>query len=365
MAIRREVLYWKPQERTTTDDQFMMNVEQTIPKAPSGAVISEDGMYRYQLWRIWDSGKPLLNIIGLNPSTADAETNDPTLRRCMDFAKRDGFGGIYLTNLFAFRSPDPFDLQDAADPTGPSNDRYLVETAKQCTEVLLAWGNGGSYLQRDKEVRGLLKRRCLCLGITGQEQPRHPLYLKGDTPMVPFDTIPPTAWGTITVIEQIEERLKTLYSTEGQQTRPWWTKEVKRVFRELANEHGLQQTCSEDKGEWLYDCVWYTSEPYDGSTYGRTTSIPLVMECEWGLGLDAIIEDFDKLLLAHSYLSVMVCASYNSLHADTIIRYCETAVLGFENLAPGATFLLCIMPEEGNEMVFRTIVKYNGDKSGS
>lgn len=177
--------------------------------------------------------------------------------------------------------------------------------------------------------------------------------------MVPFGTDSPTAWGTVAVIERIEERLRDLYRTEGQLPRPWWTKEVKRVFREMAIERGVQQACSEDKGEWLYDCVWYTSEPYEGSTHGRTTSIPLVMECEWGLGLDAIIEDFDKLLLANSHLSVMVCASYNSLHADTIIKYCEAAVLGFKNLAPGATFLLCIMPEEGNEMVFRTIVNYN------
>lgn len=143
-----------------------------------GAIFSPDRIYRYKLWRIWDSSKPLAMFIGLNPSTADETCDDPTVAKCQRYAREWGFGGLVMTNVFAFRSTDKSVLKEVIDPIGPENDYYLTESAKSTEIVIAAWGNDGVYLGRSHTVRSLLpKLNYLKLNKTGE--PAHPLYLSG------------------------------------------------------------------------------------------------------------------------------------------------------------------------------------------
>lgn len=157
------------------------------------AEISEDGFYRYYLTRYWDDKLPLLTFIMLNPSTADANIDDPTIRRCMRFARDRGYGGIVVLNLFALRSPEPKDLKLAADPVGPLNDPYLIGVFQACKknsyDVIAAWGVHGSYLRRDKrilELAGDVGLQLKCLGITKDGSPKHPLYIRADQEFIPY-----------------------------------------------------------------------------------------------------------------------------------------------------------------------------------
>ena len=146
----------------------------------SGAVISACGRYRYRLWRRWSDG-PTCVFIMLNPSTADAESDDPTIRRCIGFAKREGCGGLVVANLFAFRATSPRDMMAADDPVGPENDNHLRWCADLATgPVIAGWGAHGSFRGRDAAVRRMLDGKAMHLGLTAAGQPRHPLYLKGD-----------------------------------------------------------------------------------------------------------------------------------------------------------------------------------------
>ena len=89
------------------------------------AVISHDDKYRYQLSRIWDEEKPMVLFIMLNPSTADADVDDPTIRRVVNFAKSWGYGGVFVGNLYAFRSTDPKVLRYIDDPIGEENIQHI------------------------------------------------------------------------------------------------------------------------------------------------------------------------------------------------------------------------------------------------
>ena len=95
-----------------------------------GATISDCGRYRYGLWRIWNWQLPNAVFIMLNPSTADAETDDPTIRRCVGFARSWDLGGVHIANLFALRASDPGELANAQDPIGSANDMYLVSCSR-------------------------------------------------------------------------------------------------------------------------------------------------------------------------------------------------------------------------------------------
>jgi len=150
-----------------------------------GAIISTCNKYRYQLWRIWNEEKPLVLFICLNPSTGDANTDDPTLRRLMGFAYQIGCGGFYLGNLFAWRSPYPADLRYGRDPVGPENDKYLKVMANKVQTIVFAWGNDGDLHERCKQVQGMFPT-AMCFGVTKAGQPRHPLYLHQNTELIPF-----------------------------------------------------------------------------------------------------------------------------------------------------------------------------------
>lgn len=149
------------------------------------ACLSDDRKYRYALGRIWEPGAhKTLVVIGLNPSTADETEDDPTIRRCIGFAKSFGCGGLTMLNLFGFRSTDPKGLRSCADPIGPENDLTLLSARMQeNTTIVAAWGAHGSYLHRDREVRKMFNGQLHHLGFTKDGHPRHPLYLRSDTPI--------------------------------------------------------------------------------------------------------------------------------------------------------------------------------------
>lgn len=141
--------------------------------------------YRYALWRTWDESLPRVMFVGLNPSTADARQDDPTLVRCVNFARDWGYGGVITTNLFAFRATDPRAMLRARDPVGPENDRVLCEQARTVDRVIAAWGNLGSYRDRAAAVRKLLPG-LYYLKLNRSGEPAHPLYLKSDLSPQPY-----------------------------------------------------------------------------------------------------------------------------------------------------------------------------------
>lgn len=150
------------------------------------ARLSPDGLYRYTLSRKWGDGHLAL-FIGLNPSTADAEQDDPTVRRLIGFAKSWECGGFVLVNLFAFRATKPEDMKASADPVGPGNDETIKLFHKQCAMTVACWGSHGTFRGRDREVVKLLTPNSMvCLGMTQGGHPRHPLYLKSDTQLEPY-----------------------------------------------------------------------------------------------------------------------------------------------------------------------------------
>ncbi len=148
----------------------------------AGATFSPDRTYRYLLWRRW-SQEPPLCVVGLNPSVADEIDNDPTISRLIGHARRWGYGGLHMLNLFAFRATDPADMKKTPDPVGPCNDGAIFETAKD-KDVLAAWGNHGDFKNRSAQVVEILKfakAHIYCLGKNANGSPKHPLYLRGDT----------------------------------------------------------------------------------------------------------------------------------------------------------------------------------------
>ncbi len=143
------------------------------------AKLSRCRKYRYALWRTWDDSLPFVMFVGLNPSTADENTDDPTLIRCMNFAKSWGYGGVCMANLFAFRATDPNVMKSAEKPVGRLNNKWLRELAGQAGLVVAAWGNDGAYLGRSQKVVNMIPQ-LHCLKMNKSGEPAHPLYQKAD-----------------------------------------------------------------------------------------------------------------------------------------------------------------------------------------
>lgn len=149
---------------------------------------SPDRTYRYTLTHRWDRSLPYLVVIGLNPSTADEQKLDPTLRKVKGFGERWGMGGFVMLNLFAYRATLPADMKRAPDPIGPRNDHWLTRvcSSRKRGPVLVAWGTHGGFKMRDTYV---LRRLTglgidpLALRVTQGGFPEHPLY-------VPYDVEP-------------------------------------------------------------------------------------------------------------------------------------------------------------------------------
>ncbi len=151
--------------------------------ADNGAEFSPCGKYRYTLWRIWDQAKPLVMFIGLNPSTANAETDDPTIRRVKRFANDWGYGGVHMANLFAYVTAYPEELMKCSDPVG-DNDSWLSKIDDKCRRTVFAWGSF-EVSGRDKKVIRMFPNG-MALVINKDGTPRHPLYVPATTTPVLF-----------------------------------------------------------------------------------------------------------------------------------------------------------------------------------
>lgn len=152
-----------------------------------GAEISECGKYRYELTRIWDESLPLLAFVGLNPSTADAETDDPTIRKCVGFAKRHNYGGILMLNLYSYRATKPTDLWKAAKAgtnTIGEGAPAVRGRAARANKIIACWGRHG--IKRQADFMQHFGRPMSCLGKNADGTPCHPLMLPYTTAIEPF-----------------------------------------------------------------------------------------------------------------------------------------------------------------------------------
>lgn len=159
------------------------------------AIFSPCRKYRYALWRTWDESKGTCGFIGLNPSTADETQDDPTIRRCIGFAKSWGYGSLMMVNLFAFRATKPKDMFDAEKPIGTNNNGWILACFAESKVVIAAWGNGGAYMDRGAYVIEMGIRDdnpCKYLSLTKQGEPGHPLYLKANLKPLVFTYVEKT-----------------------------------------------------------------------------------------------------------------------------------------------------------------------------
>lgn len=154
------------------------------------ATLSDCNQYRYNLFRKWNiDGNNLISFIGLNPSTADANNDDPTLIRCINFSKSLGYDGLILVNLFAYRSPSPKVMKAVEDAVGVKNDIYIIDAIRKTNKTILCWGNNGNHNFRDTELMKMIKtyrNNFYCFGKTAKNCPKHPLYLPKNTTLEPF-----------------------------------------------------------------------------------------------------------------------------------------------------------------------------------
>lgn len=151
----------------------------------TNAIFSPCRTWRYTLNRQFGSGNGrACMFLMLNPSTADEVQNDPTIRRCINFAKAWGYSRLTVCNIFAYRSTDPKGLRQTPDPIGPYNDHHIVACHSESLLTIAAWGVHGEYLGRAEQVVKLLadsSTPLMCLGKTKDGQPKHPLYVAGAT----------------------------------------------------------------------------------------------------------------------------------------------------------------------------------------
>ena len=149
------------------------------------ATFSNCRTYRYSLSRIWDKKKKLVLFIGLNPSTADEEVDDPTVRRCVNYSQDWGYGGLMMVNLFAYRAVLPSSLKKVKYPIGENNDKYIMTLSKKADITVAAWGNNGNLYGRDRQVFDIIPS-LMCLKLNKTGQPAHPLYLSKNLKLTKF-----------------------------------------------------------------------------------------------------------------------------------------------------------------------------------
>lgn len=149
------------------------------------ADFSPDRKYRYTLVREWDASRPRCLFLLLNPSTADAEHDDPTNRRGINFAMSWGYGACVFCNLFAFRTPYPKVMKAEPEPVGPENNQWIYTEYERAAIAIAAWGTHGEHRNRDQDLLRLLPD-LHHLGLTKHGHPKHILYLP--------KTLTPQAW---------------------------------------------------------------------------------------------------------------------------------------------------------------------------
>ena len=153
------------------------------------AVISEDGLYRYQLTRAWGGHHRMLFVM-LNPSTADANIDDRTILRCIGFAEREQFDSMEVVNLYAYRATDPKELKKVLDPEGPRNDYYIMDAVARAEMIVAAWGNNALPFYANSVRRKIeFLKPVHVFGLTQKRAPFHPLYLKANTPLVKWSDL--------------------------------------------------------------------------------------------------------------------------------------------------------------------------------
>ena len=141
--------------------------------------------YRYSLRRVWSQRGPLCCWIMLNPSTADSMLDDPTLAKVQGFSRMWGYGGCIVVNLFAYRTPSPVSMMNAADPVGPDNDTYICEAVSEASIVVCAWGKDGAFRGRGPAVLAMVQAAGaipFALKLNKDGSPQHPLYIPYSTP---------------------------------------------------------------------------------------------------------------------------------------------------------------------------------------
>lgn len=167
----------------------------------TGAIFSEDKKHRFVLWRYWKPGRPLVLFIGLNPSRAGEFYNDPTIRRCISFAKRDGYGGMLFGNLFSLRSTNPVVIKNDREAANhPSHYTLLTGMLHLCSTVVPCWGSWDFIEAAELKVHSLIQaagKPVMCFGRNKDGTPKHPLYLKSDCELVPYTRIVNTIQSTV------------------------------------------------------------------------------------------------------------------------------------------------------------------------
>jgi hypothetical protein len=155
------------------------------------AVVSDCGKYRYHLDRRLGEGRRAATFIMLNPSTADHEFDDPTVRRVMGFGRHWGCDELHVVNLFAYRATKWEQLRASADPAGPENRAWLRRAVELACDglVVCAWGTHGAYMGQDRIVLRWIRGLCrpMCLGLTRDGHPRHPLYVPYSAGLTAFN----------------------------------------------------------------------------------------------------------------------------------------------------------------------------------
>jgi len=150
----------------------------------NGAEFSQDRKYRYCLWRIWDKEKSLVMYVGLNPSTAKENKNDRTITKLEKITRNNGFGGFYMMNLFAIVSKKPSVLKTDPNPLGDNNG-WIEKISPKCEKIVFAWGNFKESRERSIEVMKMFKDP-YCLVQNKNGSPKHPLYCRDKTELIPF-----------------------------------------------------------------------------------------------------------------------------------------------------------------------------------
>lgn len=153
----------------------------------SSAVLSPDGRYRYQLTRELDGAGGVATFVMLNPSTADADLDDPTINRCKTFAEDWGCSTLRVVNVYALRATNPADLWTVDDPVGPDNDRWIRDTVTGSTIVVAAWGAHARPARVTKVLHLLDAHPVHALRVTKYGAPGHPLYIPRSTPLTPYE----------------------------------------------------------------------------------------------------------------------------------------------------------------------------------
>jgi hypothetical protein len=143
--------------------------------------------YRYTLLRVWDKTKPKIAFIGLNPSVADEQQDDNTVRKCINIARRDGYGQIVMLNAYAYRSTDPKGLTSQLDVVGRFNDRYIAEESKSADKIVVAWGNHATDDRHTTLLKVLEGQRLYCFAKNNNGKPKHPLYVSLKAPLISYN----------------------------------------------------------------------------------------------------------------------------------------------------------------------------------